>query len=219
MNARETFWDPAMTGTSTMAVSSATPASLSESTPTSPADAGLTRPLVLVGLMGAGKSSIGRRLAAKLGVPFADADTEIEKAAGRTIPEIFEAFGEQEFRDGERRVIRRLIEAGGSKVLATGGGAFMAEETRQLIKERALSLWLKADFDTLYERVSRRSNRPLLKTADPKATLKDLMVKRYPTYGEADLIVETRRVPIEETVEKVYHALLDHLQREAASPS
>ncbi|WPZ34798.1 shikimate kinase [Thalassobaculum sp. OXR-137] len=175
----------------------------------------LARPLVLVGLMGAGKSSIGRRLAHRFGVAFADADTEIEKAAGRTIPEIFEAFGEEEFRNGERRVIRRLIESGGPRVLATGGGAFMADDTRALIKAEATSLWLKADFETLFERVSKRSNRPLLKTADPKATLRDLMQKRYPIYGEADLVVETQRVPIEETVDKVYHAVLDHLAREA----
>jgi shikimate kinase len=179
----------------------------------------LSRPLVLVGLMGAGKSSIGRRLAQKLGVPFADADAEIEKAAGRTIPEIFEAFGEAEFRNGERRVIRRLIEAGGPRVLATGGGAFMADDTRSLIKERASTLWLKADFDTLYERVSRRSNRPLLKTADPKATLQELMDRRYPIYAEADIVVETWRVPIEETVDRVYHAVLEYIQREADAPS
>jgi len=175
----------------------------------------LAGPLVLVGLMGAGKSSIGRRLAQRLGVPFADADAEIEKAAGRTIPEIFEAFGEAEFRNGERRVIRRLIETGGPRVLATGGGAFMADDTRALIKERATALWLKADFETLFERVSRRSNRPLLKTSDPQATLRDLMTKRYPIYAEADIVVETRRVPIEETVDKVYHAVLDHFEREA----
>ncbi len=179
----------------------------------------LTRPLVLVGLMGAGKSSIGRRLAQRLGVPFADADTEIEKAAGRTIAEIFEEFGEADFRDGERRVIRRLIQDGTVRVLATGGGAFMAEDTRRLIKSDSVSLWLRADFDTLYERVSRRSNRPLLKTADPKATLKELMAKRDPVYAEADIIVETRRVPIEETVDKVYDAVVDHMRGKTAGCS
>lgn len=208
-----------MSGTLTMAVGPTTPAALTESPPEETetnAGAGLlTRPLVLVGLMGAGKSSIGRRLAQRFGVPFADADTEIEKAAGRTIPEIFEAFGEEEFRNGERRVIRRLIESGGPRVLATGGGAFMADDTRALIKECGTSLWLKADFETLFERVSKRSNRPLLKTADPKATLRDLMARRYPIYAEADIVVETRRVPIEETVDNVYHAIREHLEREA----
>ncbi|MCR9071912.1 MAG: shikimate kinase [Alphaproteobacteria bacterium] len=208
-----------MSGTLIMAACPTTPAAATESTrdttPGRVTESPLRRPLVLVGLMGAGKSSIGRRLAQRLGVAFADADTEIEEAAGRTIPEIFEAFGEEEFRNGERRVIRRLIEGGGPSVLATGGGAFMADDTRALIRERATSLWLKADFETLFERVSKRSNRPLLKTADPKATLRDLMAKRYPVYAEADIVVETRRVPIEETVDKVYHAVLDHFDREA----
>ncbi|SDF40996.1 shikimate kinase [Thalassobaculum litoreum DSM 18839] len=214
-----------MSGTLIMAARPTTQPALTESQAESVAEPApspplaqplLARPLVLVGLMGAGKSSIGRRLAHRLGVAFADADTEIEKAAGRTIPEIFEAFGEEEFRNGERRVIRRLIESGGPRVLATGGGAFMADDTRALIKAESMSLWLKADFETLFERVSKRSNRPLLKTADPKATLRDLMRKRYPVYAEADLVVETQRVPIEETVDKVYHAVLDHLGREAA---
>lgn len=214
-----------MSGASTMAARPTTTPALTESHPPHPTPSDdspaepcpLTGPLVLVGLMGAGKSSIGRRLAQRLGVPFADADTEIEKAAGRTIPEIFEAFGEEEFRNGERRVIRRLMESGGPRVLATGGGAFMADDTRALIRERGLSLWLKADFETLFERVSKRSNRPLLKTADPQATLRELMQRRYPVYGEADIVIETRRVPIEETVDKVYHAVLDHIARGAAT--
>ncbi|NQW09103.1 MAG: shikimate kinase [Alphaproteobacteria bacterium] len=171
----------------------------------------LDRTIVLVGLMGAGKSSIGRRLAQRLGIAFVDADIEIERAAGRTIPEIFEAFGEPAFRDGERRVIRRLLEEPVVRVLATGGGAYMDDETRHIIQERAIALWLKADLDTLYERVSRRSNRPLLKTDDPKATLRNLMDRRYPVYAAADIIVETRRVPIETTVENVYQAVCDHL--------
>lgn len=173
----------------------------------------LDRTLVLVGLMGAGKSSIGRRLAQRLGVDFLDADTEIETAAGRSIPEIFAELGEPAFRDGERRVIRRLLEDRTPHVLATGGGAFMAPDTRAVIREKGLSLWLKADLDTLYERVARRSNRPLLKTADPKETLRGLMALRYPVYAEADIVVETRRVPIETTVENVYQALLAHLSR------
>ncbi len=173
----------------------------------------LPRTLVLIGLMGAGKSSIGRRLAHRLGVDFVDADSEIETAAGRTIPEIFEELGEATFRDGERRVIRRLLDDRTPHVLATGGGAFMADDTRAVIREKGLSLWLKADLDTLYERVARRSNRPLLKTADPKETLRGLMATRYPVYAEADIVVETRRVPIETTVEKVYQALVAHLNQ------
>lgn len=173
----------------------------------------LPRTLVLVGLMGAGKSSIGRRLAQRLGVDFVDADTEIESAAGRSIPEIFEELGEPAFRDGERRVIRRLLEDRIPHILATGGGAFMAPDTRTAIKDKGLSLWLKADIDTLFERVSRRTNRPLLKTADPKETLRGLMTVRYPVYAEADILVETRRVPIETTVEKVYQAVVAHLNQ------
>lgn len=176
-------------------------------------DPRLPRTLVLVGLMGAGKSSIGRRLAQRLGVDFVDADVEIESAAGRSIPEIFEELGEPAFRDGERRVIRRLLEDRTPHVLATGGGAFMATDTRSAIKDRGLSLWLKADIDTLFERVSRRTNRPLLKTADPKETLRGLMAVRYPVYAEADIVVETRRVPIETTVEKVYQAVVAHLNK------
>lgn len=171
----------------------------------------LDRSVVLVGLMGAGKSSIGRRLAQKLGVPFVDADTEIERAAGRTIPEIFEDLGEPAFRDGERRVIRRLLTDDPPHVLATGGGAFMAPDTRALIKERGHSIWLNADLDVLFERVSRRSNRPLLKTADPQATLAALMEERSPVYAEADLSVRTARAAIEVTVDMVYKALCQYL--------
>lgn len=203
-----------MSGLSTRPVPSESTSCRTESESAAKPAPVLSRPLVLVGLMGAGKSSIGRRLAQRLGVPFTDADTEIEKAAGRTIPEIFDAFGETEFRDGERRVIRRLILDGVPRVLATGGGAFMADDTRSLIKSQGVSLWLKADFETLYERVSRRANRPLLKTADPKATLRALMEQRDPTYAEADITVETRRVPIEETVNKVYDAVQQFLRCE-----
>ena len=175
--------------------------------------------IVLVGLMGAGKSSIGRRLAQRLGVAFVDADTEIERAAGRTIPEIFEAFGESAFRDGERRVIRRLLEEPVVRILATGGGAYMDAETRHVIADNAIALWLKADLDTLFERVSRRSNRPLLKTDDPKATLQNLMDRRYPVYANADIIVETWRVPIETTVENVYQAVCDYLAKQESFTS
>lgn len=189
------------------------PDSLSEreSGATVPPRPQLDRSVVLVGLMGAGKSSIGRRLAQKLGVPFVDADTEIERAAGRTIPEIFEDLGEPAFRDGERRVIRRLLTDDPPHVLATGGGAFMAPDTRALIKERGHSIWLNADLDVLFERVSRRSNRPLLKTADPKATLAALMEERSPVYAEADLSVRTARAAIEVTVDMVYKALCQYL--------
>lgn len=173
----------------------------------------LTKTLVLVGLMGAGKSSIGRRLAQRFGVDFLDADVEIETAAGRTIPEIFEELGEDAFRDGERRVIRRLLEDRHPHVLATGGGAYMAADTRALVRAKGTSLWLKADIDTLFERVSRRSNRPLLKTSNPKETLQGLMATRYPIYAEADIVVETRRVPIETTVEKVYQAVIAYLNK------
>ena len=166
--------------------------------------------IVMVGLMGCGKSAVGRRLASHLGMPFVDADDEIEKAAGKTIEDIFADHGEPYFREGERKVLARLLRSG-PQVLATGGGAFMAPDTRAAIRERGLSLWLKADLDTLYERVARRSNRPLLKTADPKETLRNLMAVRYPVYAEADIVVETRRVPIETTVEKVYQAVLAHL--------
>lgn len=182
----------------------------------SPGRPDLARSVVLVGLMGAGKSSIGRRLAQRLGVSFVDADTEIELAAGRTIPEIFEDLGEPAFRDGERRVIRRLLTDDPPHVLATGGGAFMAPDTRALIKERGHSVWLNADLDVLFERVSRRSNRPLLKTSDPKATLAALMEERSPVYAEADLSVRTARAPIEVTVDMVYQALCQYL---AESPS
>lgn len=179
----------------------------------------LDRTVVLVGLMGAGKSSIGRRLAQKLGVAFADADAEIELAAGRSIPEIFEELGEPAFRDGERRVIKRLLTDEAPHILATGGGAFMADDTRALIKERGHSIWLDADLDVLFERVSRRSNRPLLKTADPKATLAALKETRSPVYAEADVAVRTSRAPIEVTVETVLDALRTYLQKRAETQS
>jgi shikimate kinase len=162
----------------------------------------LARPIVLVGLMGAGKSSIGRRLAARLNVPFIDADDEIEKAANLSIPEIFERHGETAFRDGERRVIARLL-GGPLGVLATGGGAFMDRQTRDLIRERGLSIWLKAEIETLLKRVARRNNRPLLKQGDPRAVLEKLMAERYPVYAEADLIVETGDGPHDLVVDQI----------------
>ena len=170
----------------------------------------LERPLVLVGMMGAGKTAIGRRVAGRLNLEFVDADQEIEAAAGCSISEIFASHGEQAFRDGERRVILRLLE-GPPKVIATGGGAFMNPETRTAIKALGISIWLKADFDTLWRRVSRRNNRPMLKTGDPQRTLRDLMDVRYPVYAEADIVVESTEGPRELTVERVVSALRDHL--------
>lgn len=160
------------------------------------------RSIVLVGLMGAGKTTVGRRLAQRLGLPFVDADAEIERAAGETIPEIFEHRGEAAFRDGERRVIARLLEEG-PQVLATGGGAFMDETTRSNIAARGISVWLKADLDVLMKRVSRRSNRPLLKQDDPRRVMQRLMAERYPVYAQADLTVESVEGPHDSVVDDV----------------
>jgi shikimate kinase len=164
------------------------------------------RTIALVGLMGVGKSTIGRRLAQALNLPFRDADQEIERAAGRSISDIFAERGEEEFRTGERRVIARLLEEG-PHVLATGGGAFMNAQTRALIKERAVSVWLKADLDVLVRRVSRKDNRPLLSGRDPREVLEELMRERYPVYGEADIVVETDDRPAAAAVEAILGAL------------
>lgn len=168
------------------------------------------RSLVLVGMMGAGKSSVGRKLATRLAMPFVDADTEIETAAGMTIPEIFEVRGEPEFRSGEQRVIARLLD-GGPQVLATGGGAYMNAETRRLIGQKGVSIWLKAEFDILMRRIKRRNDRPLLRTADPESMLKRLIDERYPVYALADLTVESRDVSHEVIVDEVIEALAHHL--------
>ena len=169
------------------------------------------RAVVLVGMMGAGKSTIGRRLAVRLRLPFLDADAEIELAhAGMTIPEIFAAHGEPYFRDGEARVIARLLE-GGPSVLATGGGAFMREETRSRIRDKAVSIWLKADADTILKRVKRRADRPLLQTADPAATIGRLIEERHPVYELADITVASRDVLHEKIVEECIAALHAHL--------
>jgi shikimate kinase len=165
-----------------------------------------TRSLVLVGMMGAGKSSIGRKLSQTLAIPFVDADPEIEAAAGMTIPEIFATYGEPYFRAGEARVIARLLDSG-PQVLATGGGAFMRDETREAICAKAVSIWLKADFDVLLRRVRRRTDRPLLKTESPAATLKELIAERYPVYAQADLTVWSRDVPHETIVAEILGAL------------
>ncbi len=176
------------------------------------------RSIVLVGLMGAGKSSIGRRLAQRLGLDFLDADTEIERAAGCTIEEIFARFGEPAFRDGERRVILRLLEERAPIVLATGGGAFMDAETRAAIRNHAIAVWLRAELDVLLRRVARRSNRPLLKQGDPREVLERLMALRHPVYAEADLVVESDESPAETTVDRVIAALRAHLAAQETSP-
>ncbi|HEX2364319.1 MAG TPA: shikimate kinase [Bradyrhizobium sp.] len=164
------------------------------------------RLIVLVGMMGAGKSTIGRRLAARLNLPFVDADTEIEAAAGMTIPEIFELHGEPHFRDGEARVIARLLD-GGPSVLATGGGSFMREETRRRVAEKAVSIWLKADPDIILRRVKRRADRPLLQTADPAATVSRLLSEREPVYQHADVTIASRDVPHDRIVDECLDAL------------
>ena len=170
------------------------------------------RSIVLVGMMGVGKSSVGRRLAARLSIPFIDADSEIEKAAGMTIPEIFARHGEPYFRSGEARVIARLLESG-PQVLATGGGAFMNPDTRALIKLKGVSVWLHADFDVLMRRTSkRRSDRPLLQTENPDETLRALLAEREPTYALADLTVQSREVPHEAIVADVMTALAAYLK-------
>ena len=170
------------------------------------------RSIVLVGMMGVGKSSVGRRLAARLSIPFVDADTEIENAAKMTIPEIFARHGEAYFRSGEARVIARLLESG-PQVLATGGGAFMNEETRSLIKAKGVSIWLNAEFDVLLRRTSKRkSDRPLLQTEDPAQTLQALLAEREPTYALADLTVQSREVPHEAIVADVMKALAVYLK-------
>lgn len=172
--------------------------------------------IVLIGLMGVGKSSVGRRLAARLGLPFLDADAEIEKAAGRTIEDIFEIHGEPHFREGERRVIARLL-GGPTCVLAAGGGAYLDPDTRALIRERGIAIWLEADLDLLLDRVGRRTDRPLLKKGDPRAILAKLITERYPIYAEADLKVEVKDESIEATVERVAKALAAYQKETPAS--
>jgi shikimate kinase len=169
------------------------------------------RSIVMVGLMGAGKTAIGKRLAARMELPFVDTDKEIEQAAGCTIPEIFARFGEPAFRDGERRVIARLL-AGPRCVLATGGGAFMDAETRAAVKAAGLSVWLKADLDTLVRRTARRTNRPLLNSGDPREVLAGLMAMRYPVYAEADIQVQSLESPPDETTSRVVEALTRYFE-------
>lgn len=167
------------------------------------------RSLVMVGLMGCGKSSIGRRLATRLDIPFVDADDAIELAHRKSIPEIFADHGEAYFRDGERRVIRRLLQ-NGPQVLATGGGAYMNAETRAAIRASGIAVWLKAALPVLMRRVMKRDNRPLLKVEDPEAVMLRLMDARYPVYAEADVVVESRDVPHEVIVDEIVTMLTTH---------
>ena len=164
------------------------------------------RCIVLIGMMGAGKSTIGRRMAARLRLSFLDADTEIETAAGMSIPDIFEAHGEPHFRDGEARVIARLLDSGPA-VIATGGGAFMREETRNRVRDKAVSIWLKADAEVIMKRVRRRSDRPLLQNADPEGTVSRLLGEREPVYATADLTILSRDVPHDKIVDECLEAL------------
>lgn len=168
------------------------------------------RPLVLVGMMGAGKTTVGRRLANRLGRHFVDSDEEIETAAGMSIEDIFATHGESDFRAGEVRVIARLLKDK-DIVLGTGGGAFVNAETRALVKAEAISIWIKADFELLFQRVSRRANRPLLKTANPRETLQKLIEARYPVYAEADITVVSTDVPQDQVASQVIDAVLAHL--------
>ena len=171
------------------------------------------RSIVLIGLMGAGKTAVGRRLAGRLELPYIDADSEIEAAAGASISEIFAEHGEAYFRQGERKVIARLLEAG-PQVLATGGGAFMNPDTRANIKAGGLSVWLKAEIKVLLKRVGRRDNRPLLAAGDPEKVMKKLMEERYPIYEEADVTVESRDVPHDVIVGAVIDAVVGKLDCE-----
>jgi shikimate kinase len=174
----------------------------------------LDQPVVLVGLMGVGKSTVGRRLAKRLGLPFVDSDSAIEDAAGYTAAEMFERYGEQDFRDGERRLVARLID-GEIRVIATGGGAYVDARTRQLLNERAITVWLDAPVDILAERTARRDNRPLLKNGDPKGTLQRLAEERRPSYQEAHIHVKSGDGAHKDVVEAIVRALDDYLAKGA----
>lgn len=167
------------------------------------------RSIVLVGMMGAGKSSVGRRLAARLGLAFVDADTEIEAAAGMSIADIFSAHGEAYFRSGEARVIARLLE-GGPQVMATGGGAIINPDTKAVVRAKGVSIWLDAEYEVLLRRVKRRTDRPMLKTADPAETLKRLLAERNPVYAQADVRLRSRDAPHETIVNEAIAALAAH---------
>ncbi len=167
--------------------------------------------IALVGLMGVGKTTVGRRLAKRLELPFYDSDEEIEQASGRTVAGYFRDHGEEAFRAGEKRVVKRLLD-GSPKILATGGGAFIPEETRKILNEHAITVWLKGDFETIMERVSRKNTRPLLQVADPKAKMRELMDIRYPIYATAHVTVPIARGPHHRTVNKVIRAVEKHLR-------
>jgi shikimate kinase len=171
---------------------------------------GMSKPIVMIGLMGAGKSRIGRDLATKVGLPFVDADDEIVKAAGCSVSDIFELYGEKAFRDVEERVISRLLNDE-VQIIATGGGAFMNANIRKAISEHGVSIWLKAELDVLVERTSRRRGRPLLENGDPAAILKGLMDERYPVYSEANIVVDSQDVPIDATVDATADALAAYI--------
>jgi shikimate kinase len=177
-----------------------------QSHPALPASASPGKPIVLIGLMGVGKTTVGRRLAGRLRLPFVDADAEIERAAGMSVAEIFARFGEPYFRDGERRVIRRLVD-GTPKVIATGGGAFLQPETRALILEHATAVWLDASPEILADRVRRRDTRPLLRGRDPLEVLRDLAAVRNPVYAEAPIHIASHRAPHEATVAAILRAI------------
>ena len=176
-----------------------------------------TRSVVFVGLMGAGKTAIGRKVAGMLGLPFTDSDHEIESVSRMTIPDLFERYGEAEFRSLEQRVIVRVLESG-PQILSTGGGAFMNAQTREAIEAYGLSVWLKADVDTLLDRVSKKQNRPLLKNADPRAVLERLMLERNPVYALADVTVATRDERKEVIAGEVIEAIGRHLESRASMP-
>lgn len=177
----------------------------------------LPRTVVLVGLMGAGKSVVGRRLAHRLHVPFVDADTEIEKAAGQSVADIFATLGEGAFREGERKVMARLLD-GDPCVLAAGGGAFMAEDTRRRIRARGISVWLRADLETLVRRTAGRSHRPLLNQGDPREKLRGLMDLRYPVYAEADITIQAGEESPDATTERVLNALREWIDGNGPLP-
>ena len=175
----------------------------------------LDRPVVLVGLMGVGKSTVGRRLARRLGLPFVDSDSAIEDASGYSAAEVFERFGEADFRDGERRLVARLVE-GDVRVIATGGGAYADPSTRELLNERAITIWLDAPVEVLAERTSRRNTRPLLRTPDPKATLEQLSEERRPSYAEAHIHVKSGNGAHSDVVETIVRELEDYLKKPPA---
>jgi shikimate kinase len=178
----------------------------------------LKRPIILIGMMGAGKTTVGRRLATALDIPFFDADMEIERAAGMQIADIFETYGEEEFRNGEMRVIERLLSQEKIHVLATGGGAFIRPETRALIQEKAISVWLKADIDILLTRTAKRDTRPLLRQGNPREILEQLSRQRDPIYTQARITVESIKGPHKEIVDRILHLLQSCLHQQPAPP-